>query len=278
MFNKKEIKEFIIKFGRRVLFPDVSNVISKRVLTVGIGIVIGINPYSILFLNWLIDLFNKNNVAGYQLSHFDGGKIDYAWGVVLIICAIVHNAIYQYIKFSQDRAESKNKHEKEMAEEERAYKNRVRQEELEVIQQNKRIDADRRLFESFSIMFPSDSNSAVFLKEHDFGVSFHMNRTKQIEEFVDTWNMAETKFLDDEIEKAKEFLRESCKCFIDELFKHYYSILGGPTVRVIPDAYVNSWDLPDFIQEHIRNLNKRSYECYELHQEFVFLCRKKLKL
>ncbi|NYA43251.1 hypothetical protein HZI31_08035 [Serratia fonticola] len=266
VFTKEEIKEFLIKFGKRVFFPDVSNRISKYVMVAGVTIIAGMNPYSIVLLNWLVDLFNKSNEARFTIPHFSGDRVDYIWGVVLVLTAITHNILYQWMKFNQEKKQSEHINAMEML-----------AAESDERQAQQRMEADRVLFKKFLEVFPSNSLSAELLKSHDFENSYHKDSTKQIDKFVDEWDTAESKFLDEEIEQARVNLWVECHKFIYDLAMSSGPVMAGPLLRVIPDAYVGNWDYPEWVNEKLKNLNSASSRCYQLHQDFISLCRNKLK-
>lgn len=136
---------------------------------------------------------------------------------------------------------------------------------------------DRRLFERFLEEFPSNSRSITLLSEHDFGNSYHKNNTDEIDNFVDTWNTAETEFLDHEIETACKELHNKMHEFIYRLAQSSGYIYTGPMLSAVPDAYRGEWEWPEHIDARIKELNEKSTECYKLHQQFVILGRRKLK-
>lgn len=276
MFNKEEIKEFIVKLGKRFIFPEVSNVISRRVLAVGGIIVLGVNPYSIVIFNWLIDTLNNSDAVGVPIPHINNERADYIWGVVLIILVMLHNISYQWFKFYQDKVDKQNSHDERMALAERDEQQRIRSLDEEKVRNGKRMKADNELFERFLSIFPSNSLSAELLRDHDFWNSYHGKCTEQIDKFVDLGVTEETKFLDDEIEKARDTLWKECHSFVYELARHSGVIHTGPMFRVIPDIYVGVSDTPQWLDDRIKALNEQSSKCFELHQSFIHLCRRKL--
>ncbi|HDL7015603.1 TPA: hypothetical protein PXM26_003992 [Yersinia enterocolitica] len=276
MFNREEVKEFIVKFGKRCLFPDVSNQISKYVIFTGIVIVAGINPYSVIIINWIIDVVNQGKTFGVLIPHLSDDRVDYIFGVMLVSIAMIHNIFYQWIKFCENKIKEEQIHDHAMASAALNEQKSIKDREIEQRKNKEKIIVDRALFKKFLDVFPSDSMSIELLKNHDFENSYHIKSTKQIESFVDTWNTAETSFLNKEIESKRKILWSECNLFVNTLSIGSYTIMGGPMLRVVPDAYVGAWDYPKEVQDKIDNLNKSSTRCFELHQELILLCRREL--
>ncbi|WP_434985306.1 hypothetical protein [Vreelandella zhaodongensis] len=149
--------------------------------------------------------------------------------------------------------------------------------DLKGLEAEKSQEVDRKLFDRFLSEFPSNSRSVTLLKEHDFGNSYHDNNTDEIDRFVDTWNTAESEFLDDELEVTRKELYEKLYTFIYKLAQSSGYIGTGPILSAVPDAYRGEWEWPERVETRINELNKLSTECYELHQQFVMLGRRKLK-
>lgn len=277
MFTKEEVKEFVAKHWEKVIFPNVSNRISKYVVFAGVGIVVGINPWSIVILNWLVDLVNKSNSLTPPIPHLSTDRTDYIWGVVLIFVAMLHNLLYQWIKFSHDKIEKEQQHIMKMAEFQRIESLELKDKEMENINNQLKMETDKSLFERFLRDFPSDSSSAILLKQHNFWDAYHMNNTDQIDTFVDEWNTAETKFLNEEIETIRITLWNECRILVDLLGRYSFSVMGGPMTRVYPEIYYDVWETPAWLDDRVDGLNLASRKCYDLHQSFISLCRNKLK-
>ncbi len=276
MFNKEEIKEFVIKFGKKILFPDASNRVTRYIMIAGVGVILGVNPYSIVFINWLVDTFNANNSSGFKIPQFSSDRVDYIWGGVLVLFSIVHNIIYQWIKFSQDRYMAQQQHEITMAEKRRQGEVFLKEKEMELAKIKKDIDVDTKLFKQFLSLLPSDSLSVYFLKEHNFHSSFHEKSTDAIDTFSNTWNTAEKKFLDDELETKKIDIWRKLRNLSHELENSVFPMAGMPMLRVYASGHYDSFDMPKEIEEKITYLNNEARHCYKLHQDFISLCRKKL--
>lgn len=251
MISKKELKGLAIALGKKYLFPDFTNKLTWFVVTVGGTIILTPTAFKQIFYNWLVATFNLNSGERFTFAEFESSTADYTLGFSLIALALIHNVANRYFIYKTgDIAATQAK-------------------ELEAV--------DRVFFKRFLADFPSNSRSVVLLKEHDFGNSYHDNNTDEIDRFVDTWNTAETKFLDQELEAARKDLYQKMHGFIYKLAQSSGYIHTGPMLSAVPDAFRGDWDWPEHVDLRIKELNEKSTECYELHQQFVMLGRRKLK-
>ena len=251
MFNKKEMKEFIMKYGKRWLFPDFTNKLTWFVT--GLGATILATPILIqhAFYNWLIKTFNLNSGLPISLAELEKLSPDFSIGVILVIFALFHNIIYRYLNYIESTKKVN---------------------ELLSIE-----EADRSLFLKFMKDFPSNSLSINLLRNHDFGAPYHENETKEIDNFVNYWNTAERKFLDQELELKRQELWNKCYKLVNRLASNSYDLNGGSMFSCIPDLYRGDWDWPDHVNKIINELNSMSTDCFDLHQELILLGRRKLK-
>jgi hypothetical protein len=251
VISKKELKDLAIALVKKYLFPDFTNKLTWFVVTVGGTIILTPTAFKQIFYNWLVATFNLNSGVQFTFAEFESSSDDYILGFSLIALALIHNVANRYFIYKTgDIAAAEAK-------------------ELETV--------DRKLFEKFLSEFPSNSRSVTLLKEHDFGHSYHDNNTDEIDHFVDTWNTAETEFLDPELEKARKELYIKMHEFIYKLAQSSGYIHTGPMLSTVPDAYRGAWDYPEHVDVRIKELNEKSTECYKLHQQFLMLGRRKLK-
>ncbi|MEZ9950684.1 hypothetical protein AB4376_18295 [Vibrio breoganii] len=251
MFSKNEIKEFIVKYGKKWLFPDFTNKLTWFVASIGGAILLTPTILKEIIYNWLVETINLNSGEYFTLAELKSSSADYFIGAFLVVIALSHNVANRYFIYKTTQ---------------------IGQSEVDSL-----LEVDRNLFTQFLADFPSDSQSISLLKEHDFGGSYHENNTKQIDKFVDSWNTAEREFLDSELEVKRKELWGKCHTFIYMLANRSYVLHGGPMCSCVPDAYRGAWDWPPHVDEQIKELNELSTECYELHQELVLLARRKLK-
>ena len=142
---------------------------------------------------------------------------------------------------------------------------------------NASIDHDIKLFKKFLEVLPSSSPSIYFLKEHDFGNSFSGDSRDDIKIFLENWETAEYRFLDKNIELAKNKLIESCKNFIAKLPHNSWRQGSGGFYTTLPEEYNNMTDVPEAFIPKIKNLHDIATDCFNMHQSFISLCKKKLK-
>ncbi|CAD6878351.1 hypothetical protein [Methylomonas albis] len=251
MVSQKEFKELAIGLGRKWLFPDFTNKLTWLVVTVGCGILLTSTPLKLIFYNWLVDTINLNSGTDFTIAELTNDSADYIWGVVLVALALIHNIAYRYVNFLAS-CEGKDNLEK-------------------------RIKADTALFENFKIEFPSNCASARLLKEHDFSNLYDGEATSNLEKFVHRWNDAEHVFLDPVIESKRIELWESCHSFLYKLAVATGPVGKGFSFSAIPDMYLGERDMPDFVTQRVNELNKKATECYCQHQEFVAVCKERLR-
>lgn len=139
------------------------------------------------------------------------------------------------------------------------------------------LKVDKDLFMEFLSAFPSDSRSVRLLKDHDFGNSYHDDSTKELSNFVYTWNTAQKTFLNQEIEDKKQALYKKCNEFIYELSLVSYSLNREGYFSCIPDAYRGEFDIPKHVRDQLQKINNLATECNDLYGEFVLFSRRKLK-
>jgi hypothetical protein len=251
MFNKIEVKEFLIKVGKRWLFPDLSNKITWFVVSIGGTILLTPVLLKQLIYNWLVNTINLNAGQYFTLVELQSDSPDYTIGTTLIVLGLLHNIANRYL----------------------LYKTAV----TKLIELEALNEVDRLLFKEFLEDFQSDSLSIELLRDHDFGNSYHKNGTTQLDLFVDTWNTAEKEFLDVTLETHKKVLWSKCREFVCELACGSHFIGSGPILTCIPDAYRGTDNWPQHVDDRLEMLNNLATECYELHRGFILLSRRKLK-
>lgn len=250
MFTKEEVKEFIIKFGKKWLFPDFYNKVTWYVVTLGAGVILTPTPFKLMAYNWLIDTFNLNSGETITLSEMGSGTADYWLGFALIAMALMHNVFSKWLLHQgdiQERVKSKQAGE-----------------------------VDKVLFKEFLQVFPSGSRSAYLLETHDFGNSFSLKSLDDIDTFVNEWNCPEKEFINKDLEAARKDLWNKC---------HEFSWLiaqkSAPThtglQSVVPDRVRGDWDWPEWVENDVKAVNEMATEVFKLHQSFIKTVREALK-
>jgi len=243
--------DLILSFLKKWLFPDFTNKLTWLVVSVGAGILLTPAPVKLLFYNWLVSIFNLNSGVPYTLPQLNNDSPHSLYGVALIAMGLAHNHANQYLR-------SKTSSRTDLVREQRER-------------------ADKVLFEKFLSEFPSNCKSVLFLQNHDFGATYHGSDTNEIEYFYYSWNIPERTFLNQNIENKKIELSQACKEFLE-----YLAINSGPLkmniefFSIVPDMYVGHYPEPDIVVERKDRLNQLATNCYNLHREFVELCKEEL--
>jgi len=246
VFSRQEFKDIILK---KWIFPDFSNKVTWFVVGLGGAVILTPTPLKQLFYNWLVDTLNLNSGNHYTLAELQSNSADYWLGFGLILLALIHNIGYRVFIYKSDKFE-KEEHEK-------------------IVQ------VDKVLYQEFVKLLPSDGISIGLLKEHDFGGSYHKNKTNDLETFIYTWNNSQKQFLDSELELERAVFFQKINQFTNTLALHSYNI-GGSMFSCIPDLY-RGGDWPPHVQEQIKELNTLASDCFEKHTDLVLAARRKLK-
>jgi len=252
VFSKDEIKEFIIKFGSKWLFPDFSNKLTWVVVSIGASVIITPSPIKLIIYNWLVDSFNLNYGEHFTIAEVSSGTADYWIGFSLIALALIHNILYRLIQQNELK---------------KIYRENIKEEE-----------SDKQLFCEFLKLFPSNSSSFQLLKEHDFGNSFSNKWLDEIEKFVYEWDFPEKQFLDAKREELRLKLLTKSKEFCLLLAEKSSPTGNGVMQSVVPDHIRNEFDWPNWVLEDIKEVNEKATQVAELHQEFITTCKKSLKI
>lgn len=251
MFSNEEIKMFIVRLVEKWFFPDFTNKLSWYVVTLGAGFILVPQPVKLFIINWLVKVFNVSSGLMLTLPEMEAST-DYSIGVALVFMALAHNIGYKYFGLRK-----------------LIFEHKVRQEQ--------RI-GDYNLLEKFLIDFPSNCESAILLKEHDFGNSFDRDKLKQLDEFYYRWNGAEYHFIDPEIDTKRKALYEGCKQFLLKVAEYSGPVGRSNFSSVIPDHLrADDWNLPDWVTKRIKELNDITTNLFVQHQEFVTFARARIQ-
>lgn len=178
MFSKKEIKTFLIKYGSKWFFPDFSNKLTWFVVTLGASLVLLPEPLKLLFLNWLINVFNLNSGIELTLPEINSST-DYMAGITLIFLSLVHNLSYKYYDFFKEKL----LHEKFKEKRKLARK------------------SDIKLYKKLKTTLPHET--IIFLEEHIWSVKFNYKKLEPLEIFLRHFKKSEFEFNSENIEKEK---------------------------------------------------------------------------
>lgn len=250
MLNKRKIKEILIKYGERWLFPDFSKKITWSICTLGATVIITPIPFKVVLYNWFIDAFKLNSGQHFTIAELIPESVDYWLGFLLIFTALTHNIFCKFLA-----NQTANKDAKYAADER---------------------DVDRRLFSKFLLDFPSQSGSIRLLQDHDFGNSFRLESLAEIDRFLERWSHAENTFLNSEINLLKENLY-----VISKEFSYLLCMKSGPISAerqsVVPDQHRDDWDWPKEVINDVRVVNELASKVADAHQEFILKSKQLLR-
>jgi hypothetical protein len=249
VFTHEEVKSFIIKLGNKWFFPHFSNKITWYVVTLGAGFMLVPAPIKLFFLNWLIDLFNLNSGIPLELPELEAST-DYTVGLVLVVLALIHNLGYKYFSLEKDK-----------------FYHTVSQELKH---------SDFKLLEKFLQEFPSDCSSVILLKDHDFGNLFNRDYLKNIDDFYNRWNGAEYRFMNNDIDEKRFGFHCLCQSFLLKIAEYTSPVDSSSFSSVVPDHLRGEWDIPDWVQSQVTELNDLATEVYKKHQEFILYAKNEM--
>lgn len=250
MFKEEEIKEFLVKYGKRWLFPDFTNKLTW--LVAGTGCAILVTPVALeqLVYNWLVKTINLNAGVPITLSELDSGTSDYWFGFGLIFFALAHNIANKYF----------------------IYKSNLN----DTLVKDRLIEVDRDLFNRFLEVFHPSSRSVLFLRDVDLGGTYHDNETKELEAFSNTWDTTDCEFHDQELEAIRKELLSKARKFLWNLACNSYAIGSSSRYRCVPDAYVGDFNYPPEVDKVLKELNEEATELYKTHSKLIRTARKNL--
>lgn len=134
-------------------------------------------------------------------------------------------------------------------------------------------EADRKLFQQFKQVLPSNGNIDFIDKQNMAGFSFDLDRLDHLYDFLHRWNDAEHEFLDKKLEEKRKRLLK--------LIAEYSHLIGMNTWRTDLgfQAVPSEWEdeQPDRFREVVTNLHDKAGEIVAAHQDLVRTARKKLE-
>ncbi|HBA3291926.1 TPA: hypothetical protein J8Z40_002938 [Escherichia coli] len=252
------MKENLDLFIRKLIhkaFPEFSNKVTWTLIVFGIGIIALPTPTYILFINLIIDFYNKHTQSNITLIDIGNITPSNGFAFALIISGLIYHIIIKgfqtYIEISNENNQKE-------------------------IQEKKRM-ADIKLYNDFLEIIPVDSALISLLKDHDFGASFHENKIKTLSDLHYKWGLANQHFHDSEIETKITKLIENLKKFDDFLSTKADYINNSPLLSIVPaDERPNDFSWTTETREAIREANKWSSEIYKSYCELILMCKDKL--
>lgn len=251
----KENLDLFIKKLIHKAFPEFSNKVTWTLIAFGIGIIALPTPIYILFINLIIDFYNKHTQSNITLIDIGSITPSNGFAFALIISGLIYHLVIKGFQTYIEISNEKNQKE---------------------IQEKKRT-ADIKLYNDFVKIIPVDSALISLLKDHDFGTSFHENKIKTLSDLHYKWGLANQHFHDNEIETKITKLIEGLKRFDDFLSTKSDYIGNSPLLSIVPaDERPNDFSWTDETIEKIREANEWSSELYKNYCDLILICKDKL--
>lgn len=135
---------------------------------------------------------------------------------------------------------------------------------------------DLVLFEDFMTVLPVEP-ALRFLREHDFGGSFHKQFLAPLNSFVSTWDTVDKEFMDKKLEEKKKSLYAAAKKLALEIARRTVPVGTGDFISVYSDHQRNSGQpRPASVIEDAKVLNDLATAFVPKYEEFIRACRAKL--
>ena len=249
MFTRSDTKKFILLYGKKILFPDFSNKLTWLIAGTGVAILLAQTPLKIIFYSFIIDTLNINLGDNFTVAELKK-EPEYIWGTIIIALSLAHNLSYKYYK----NIETKNNKEKKESDEE----------------------VDLLLYTEFINLLPSNSSTGHLICKQDYSDPYMRNSINKIRGFVSTWNGAEYEFLHSELEEKKKLVWNVFNKFLLHLETNN-TYANDHYVTVIPRDYFNNPPYSPEVEKLIEYTNNLARKCCTEHQEFISLCRQKLR-
>jgi hypothetical protein len=138
---------------------------------------------------------------------------------------------------------------------------------------------DKALFAAFQRDVASEPTLRLF-KVPDFDCSFRRTDLKPLNTFVETWDGVEKEFMDTKLEAAKKSLYASATKLANEIATLTVPIGDGTFASVYSDSTRKDHradERPAWVREDAKKLNALAAPFALEYEEFVRLCRERLK-
>ncbi|MDA8497959.1 hypothetical protein [Citrobacter sp. Igbk 17] len=249
----KEILEILAKKLIGKIFPEFSNKVTWSLIAVGLSILSWPTPTYILFLNLIIDLLNKT--TGSSINLIDIGNItpSNTIAVILIISGLVYHLAIKALQLYPEVIIENNKKE----------------------EQNRKRDADIELYKNFMSLLPPTSLIIEFLKNHNFGATFHQNSVEGFDKLRYSWGHADQHFHNQELEtKATNFYNQMLA--FDEFLSCNTNHIGNTPYSNMLSHKDTDMNWTDETEAKVKKANEWSSEIHALYNDFVITCKNTL--
>jgi len=105
MSQKSIIKDFMVKWLEKVLFPNFTNKLTWAIAGAGLGIIVTPAPLKVIFYNFLISTFNLNSGLPVTLAEMSSGTADFFYGIFLVGIAVIFNGFIYWLEFKRSERE-----------------------------------------------------------------------------------------------------------------------------------------------------------------------------
>ncbi|MCU6307545.1 hypothetical protein [Enterobacter quasiroggenkampii] len=236
-------------------FPEFSNKVTWTLITFGVGVLALPAPTYLIFINLIIDFYNKQTNSNISLININSITPSGSIGLTLIILGLMYHLIIKGFQVFHEIAQEK---------------------QINITNEIKR-KSDIKLYEKFLSILPTTSQSITLLKEHDFGNPFHDNSIKDIEKMSYEWGHADQHFHDTEIESKATKLSNDIQNFNNFLALRSHYIHSGPTLTMLTERdRANDFEWLPQTEENVREANERSANIYKDYCDFISTCKNKL--
>jgi len=238
-------------------FPEFSNKVTWTLITLGAAMLVMPAPTYLMLLNLFIDFYNKTAHKEINLIDIENFSPSSGIAITLIISGLLYHVVIKAIQLYAEIIEIKGRQSIN----------------------DKKINADEKLFKEFLNILPTSSLSIELLKDHDFGASFHDASLKDLESLKYKWGKADQHFHDHEIEAQSIELLNDINGFLAFLYKSSAYIGTGPLLS-IPTSRERAydWDWPESTREKIRKANELGTKIYDSYCNFVSTTKRKLMI
>lgn len=253
---KENLNLFIKKLINKA-FPEFSNKVTWTLITVGIGILALPAPTYLLFINLVIDFYNKKTNSNINLIEINNITPSSGIALTLIITGLIYHLTIKGLQI---------------------YPEIIRENNEKEVNKNKRI-ADITLYEKFIELFPPTSLSVRLLKDQDFGSPYHENAVKDFDKLKYGWGHANQHFHDQEIEDKANVLYLEINKFNAFLANNTNYINHGPLISMLTDwdrAMDMEWEPQT--EENVKKANEWGSEIHAIYCDFIDSTRKKLAI
>ncbi|MFP1920415.1 hypothetical protein ACLEEK_16105 [Lonsdalea quercina] len=251
---KENLNLFIRKLIHKA-FPEFSNKVTWVLITVGLGILALPAPMYILFINFILDIYNKKTGSNISLIDVDNITPNNGVALTLVFAGLIYHLIIKGMQICHE----------------------IFRENASKAVLDRGGEADVNLYNRFIKILPPTSSSIYTLKVQDFGSSFHKDSIDDLDKFTDEWGYADQHFHDKELEIRAIDLYESIKNFNYFLSMKSGFIHAGPLLSIPTERdRMSDFEWSPQTEINVKKANELSRDIYKKYCDFISECRNKL--